>query len=169
MKKTLDPDLCNPPPEPVEFAPFVLGREVRTFEPLQFDLLIANLPRPKVRPRTLKAARLVLVDKMPYREAAMVAHETQVFVRCAVISLMERLGYTGAAWFASDPAQALVFRRIPPEYHERVRALVSEAVAGWELEKTREAFGDWAQFGPYRTDLGVLDDTGLQVVDSEDK
>lgn len=147
MNKTLDPDLYPPPEEPVEFAPFVLGREVRTFDGLQFDLLLANLPRPKVRARTLKSARLVLVDKMPYREAAIVAHESPSFVRCAVISVMERLGLTGAAWFASDPAQALVFRRIPPEYHERIRALVSAQVAEWELEKTAQAFGEWADQG----------------------
>lgn len=122
-----------------ELAPFVAGQEYRTFGAAEFDALVGHL-EPKVRARTVTAARLVLVDKMPYKSAAMVAGESQSFVRGATLGVLERLGYTGPGVYLHDPATSLVLRRIPAKYHKALRELVVATVAKWESDAVASAF-----------------------------
>lgn len=152
IKLKPDPDTLPPPDQPVEFEPFALGREVRTFPAGQFDLLVKQL-KPRLQPRTLAAARLVLVDKFTYKTAALVCQERQSFVRCAVIGVMHRLGFDGPMWYEHDPDQSVVFRRIPARYHERLREAVGQLISEWENEGAVRAFDGWGDSGPNRPDF----------------
>lgn len=120
----------DPPPAALEFEPFVPGREVRTFTQAQWVNLIAGV-KPAIRQRTQRAARMVLVDKMTYKLAAVACNETQAMVRGATIAVMERFGMLGAAWYQHNPEFTLVLRNIPPQFHGQVRDAVERLRMDW--------------------------------------
>jgi|SRR5215217_486627 len=125
----------DPPTLPHEFEPFVPGREVRTFSQTQWVNLMSGI-KPAIRPRTQRAARMVLVDKMPYKLAAIACDETQAMVRGACQAVMERFGLLGGAWYNHNPDHTLVLRDIPPQYHGQVRDVVDRLRLTW-VPRTR--------------------------------
>lgn len=128
----------EPPTLAHDFEPFVPGREVRTFSQAQWVNMMSGI-KPAVRPRTQRAARMVLVDRMSYKLAAVACGETQAMVRGACQSVMERFGLLGAAWYAHNPDHTLVLRDIPPQFQGQVRDAVERMRVAWQPRSRPQA------------------------------
>lgn len=111
-----------------ERAPWIVGKEPRTFTAAEFDQLTGAL-MPPIRPRSLAAFRAVAVDKLSYCAARDKLGETHAYVQNAHLGGMTRLGMFGAHYY--DPAhhERLVVDDVPNELHNWLKVLVAEQVA----------------------------------------
>lgn len=132
--------------DPVEYEPFISGREIRTFSLNEFEALMKR-HYPTCRDRSRRALKAVVVDKLCYKIAAAATNESPTFVRNAVVMGMEQLGFSGPAFYRVNPEQTMVMHHIPKQYHAPLKALVAKQVAEWGRQEAEAVLNAWDESG----------------------